>query len=281
MGKSDKSAKTLMVVHRKHIGAWILGCITLLLLLLLVYASVSAKIIDGKVFFHYLFYADVISGTKNALLVGTLSLMMASGIGLFIALARLSGNPILKTVSTGYVYVFRGVPMLIQILFWFNAVPIMFPEVNITLPFMSEPIINAKMIDIISPFWAALLGIGLAESAYMAEIIRGGIQAVDKGQREAAAALGMRRHQIMAHVIIPQVIRIIIPNTGNEYINLLKSTSLAMTIGYMEVLRVVTNIYSATFEVVELLCVAGFWYLILGAFATGLQTMFEKLYPNR
>lgn len=269
------------VVHRKNWGAWFLGCITLALLALLVYAGIKAKIIDGKIFFHYLFSLDVLIGTRNALLVGTLSLIIASGIGLFIALARLSGNPILVVISTGYVYLFRGTPMLIQILFWFNALPIMFPHIYISIPLVNIVLVDAQMIDVVTPFLAALLGIGLAETAYMAEIIRGGIKAVDKGQREAAQALGMRKHQVMSRVIIPQVVRIIIPSTGNEYINLLKSTSLAMTIGYMEVLRVVTNIYSATFEVVELLCVAGFWYLMLGGMATALQTLAEKLYPNR
>ena len=281
MAQAEITRPNFHVVHRKNWGAWMLGIVTLALLALLAYAGVKARIIDGRVFFHYLWNKDVLIGTRNALLVGTLSLAIASGIGLFVALARLSGNPILVTISTGYVYLFRGTPMLIQILFWFNALPIMFPHIHIVIPIVNITLVDARMIDVVTPFLAALLGIGLAETAYMAEIIRGGIRAVDKGQREAAQALGMRSHQVMLKVIIPQVVRIIIPSTGNEYINLLKSTSLAMTIGYMEVLRVVTNIYSATFEVVELLCVAGFWYLVLGAMATGIQTAAEKLLPNR
>ncbi len=272
---------TFKVVHRKNWGAWFVAVVTLALISLLIYASVKARIINGAVFFRYLFSIDVIIGAKNALLVGTLSLLMASILGLFIALARLSGNPILVSVSAGYVYFFRGTPFLIQILFWFNAVPIMFPRIHIVLPFMTTPIIDAPTINVITPFYAALFGIGLAETAYMGEIIRGAIQAIDKGQSEAAMALGMRKRQVMSKIIIPQVIRIIIPNTGNEYLNLLKSTSLAMTIGYMELLRVVTNIYSATFEVVELLCVAGFWYIVLTGIVTALQTMFEKIFPHR
>jgi polar amino acid transport system permease protein len=272
---------TFQVVHRKNWGAWFVAFVTLGLISLLVYASVKARIINVAVFSHYLFSIDVIIGAKNALLVGTLSLLMASILGLFIALARLSGNPILVSVSAGYVYFFRGTPFLIQILFWFNAVPIMFPRIYIALPFMTTPIIDSQTINVITPFYAALFGIGFAETAYMGEIIRGAIQAIEKGQSEAALALGMRRYQVMSKIIIPQVIRIIIPNTGNEYLNLLKSTSLAMTIGYMELLRVVTNIYSATFEVVELLCVAGFWYIVLTGIVTALQTTFEKIFPHR
>lgn len=273
--------QTFQVVPRKNWGAWLVAFVTLSLISLLIYASVKSKIIDATVFFHYLFSIDVIIGAKNALLVGTLSLLMASVLGLFIALARLSGNPILVSLSAAYVYFFRGTPFLIQILFWFNAVPIMFPRIYIALPFMTTPIIDSPTINVITPFYAALLGIGLAETAYMGEIIRGAIQAIEKGQSEAALALGMRRYQVMAKVIIPQVIRIIIPSTGNEYLNLLKSTSLAMTIGYLELLRVVTNIYSATFEVVELLCVAGFWYIVLTGIVTALQTAFEKIFPYR
>lgn len=272
---------TLQVVHRKNWGAWFVAFVTLGLISLLVYASVKSRIINVTVFFHYLFSIDVIIGAKNALLVGTLSLLMASILGLFIALARLSGNPILVSVSAAYVYFFRGTPFLIQILFWFNAVPIMFPRIYIALPFMTTPIIDLPTINVITPFYAALFALGLAETAYMGEIIRGAIQAIEKGQSEAALALGMRRYQVMSKVIIPQLIRIIIPNTGNEYLNLLKSTSLAMTIGYLELLRVVTNIYSATFEVVELLCVAGFWYIVLTGIVTALQTTFEKTFPHR
>ncbi len=272
---------TLQVVHRKNWGAWLVAAVTLSLISLLVYASIKSSILNVTVFLHYLFSKEVIIGAKNALLVGTLSLLMASILGLFIALARLSGNPILVSFSAAYVYFFRGTPFLIQILFWFNAVPIMFPRIHIALPFMNTPVIDSQTINVITPFYAALFGIGLAETAYMGEIIRGAIQAVDKGQSEAALALGMRRYQVMCKVVIPQVIRIIIPNTGNEYLNLLKSTSLAMTIGYMELLRVVTNIYSATFEVVELLCVAGFWYIVLAGIVTALQTTFEKIFPYR
>lgn len=273
--------RTFQVVHRKNWGAWFVAFVTISLISLFVYASVKSRILDVTVFSHYLFSIDVIIGAKNALLVGTLSLLMASILGLFIALARLSGNPILVCVSTAYVYFFRGTPFLIQILFWFNAVPIMFPNIYIALPFMTNPIIDSPTIDVITPFYAALFALGLAETAYMGEIIRGAIQAIEKGQSEAALALGMRRYQVMSKVIIPQLIRIIIPNTGNEYLNLVKSTSLAMTIGYLELLRVVTNIYSATFQVVELLCVAGFWYIVLAGIVTALQTAFEKMFPYR
>lgn len=269
------------VVRRKSWGAWLIGCLTLFMLFLIVRASIEARILDVEVFFDYLFSLDILIGAKNALLVGTMSLLIATGIGFFVAIARLSANPILKTVSAGYVYLFRGTPMLIQILFWYNALPIMFPRIYIALPLTGAVLVDVQMIDVVTPFRAALLGISLAETAYMSEIVRGAIGAFDTGQRDAALALGMRRYQATLWVVLPQVARTIIPSAGNEYINLMKSTSLAMSIGYMEVLRVATNIYYSSFEVVELLCVAAFWYLVLGAFATLLQSVFERLYPVR
>lgn len=132
------------------------------------------------------------------------------------------------------------------------------------------------MVNLISPFVAAVAGLAIAESAYMAEIIRGGFLAIDRGHIEAATSMGLSRRQILSEIILPQLRIIIFPSIGNEYIRVLKSTSLAMTIGYSEVLRVVTDIYSSSYEVVELLSVAIFWYLVLACFVTILQHYLEK-----
>jgi polar amino acid transport system permease protein len=236
---------------------------------------------DLTVFAEYLFNGQILTGAWNALVLGTLALLIAGVIGLIAALMRVSGNPILVSVAAAYVYLFRGTPMLIQLLFWFNALPTMFSRVYIALPFMDAPLVDLPMTAVVTPFVAALFGLSLAEGAYMSEVIRGGILAVDQGQRAAARAIGMTGGQVLRHVVIPQAGRIIIPATGNQYIMLLKSTSLASTIGYLEILRIATDVYSANFRVVELLAVAAFWYLVLTAFATAIQTTLEKLFPQR
>jgi len=177
------------------------------------------------------------------------------------------------------VYLFRGTPMLIQLIFWFNAFPIMFPNLHVEVA--GWVLVSVPMTQLITPYAAALLGLSLAEGAYMSEIIRGGILAVDSGQRDAARSLGMTGMMLMRRIVIPQASRIIVPATGNQYIMLLKSTSLASTIGYLELLRITTDIYAANFRVVELLVVAAFWYLVMTAFATAIQTGLEKLYPHR
>jgi len=275
------AAPSPRIVHRKNRAAWLAGTGTLFLLLLLLRACIRARVVAWDIFFRYLFDAEILLGVGNAFLIGTLSLLLASALGFGVAIARMSGNPILTVLSAAYVYLFRGIPMLLQIIFWYNSLPIMFPRIHIVVPLLRLTLVDVQMIDVVTPFRAALIGISLAETAYMAEIIRGGISSIDRGQREAALALGLRRGQVMRRVILPQAFRTILPSVGNEYINLMKSTSLAMTIGFMEVLRVVTNIYYTTFEVVELLCVACFWYLFLGSFATLLQTVAERLYPKR
>ncbi|UPG74766.1 amino acid ABC transporter permease (plasmid) [Roseomonas gilardii subsp. gilardii] len=271
----------LPIVHRRQWGGWILGAIALLLVLAVVTGGARARLIEPSILLEYIFSPLVLQGALNAVVLGTTALVFATAIGFISALMRLSGNPILVGLAAVYVYLFRGTPMLIQLIFWFNAVPTMLAEIHITLPFMETPLIAAPTTSVVTPFVAALAALSLAEGAYMSEIIRGGIQAVDQGQRAAARALGMTGRTVMAQVVVPQAGRIILPAVGNQYIMLLKSTSLASAIGYLELLRIVTDIYSSNFRVVELLTVAAFWYLVMTAFATLLQTALEKRYPIR
>ena len=269
------------IIRRRRWGAWLLGVAVLLSILVILIAGARARIIDVDVFLHYLASGEVLVGARNAILVGTVSMVVALTVGLVAALMRLSGNPILSAVSATYVYFFRGTPMLIQILFWYNAFPTMFPQLYLAIPFTDIVLVNERMPLVITPFIAAVAGLGLAEGAYMSEIIRGGILAVDKGQQAAAKALGMTQGKIYGRVVIPQAARIVIPATGNQYIMLLKSTSLASVIGFLELLRITQGIYSANFQVVELLAVAAFWYLAMTAIVTAIQTALEKVFPVR
>lgn len=269
------------VVHRRQWGAWIFGALVLLALGLIVRAAIASKVIDLSVFFEYVFSKNILIGASHSVMLGTIALLLAVAVGLLVAMMRVSGNPILVGFAATYVYLFRGTPMLIQLIFWFNAFPIMFPQLHLAVPFTDLVLVSLPMTQVITPYAAALAGLALAEGAYMAEIIRGGFLAVDAGQRDAARAIGMTHATVMRKVVIPQAARIVVPATGNQYIMLLKSTSLASAIGYLELLRITTDIYAANFRVVELLAVAGFWYLVMTAFATALQTTLEKLYPHR
>jgi polar amino acid transport system permease protein len=267
------------IVHRRHWGAWIFGALVLLAVGAVLKAAVSARILDLGIVGQYVFSRQIVTGAVNSLALGTVALLIAVAVGLATALMRVSGNPILVAVSSTYVYLFRGTPMLIQLIFWFNAFPTMFKQLHLEL--FGVVLVSVPMTQVITPYAAALLGLSLAEGAYMAEIIRGGILAVDAGQRDAARSLGMTGMQLMCRIVIPQASRIIVPATGNQYIMLLKSTSLASAIGYLELLRITTDIYASNFRVVELLTVAAFWYLVMTAFATAIQTGLEKRFPHR
>lgn len=267
------------IVHRRHWGAWLFGALVLLAVAAMLKAAVSARILDLGIVGEYLFSRQIVTGAINSLALGTVALLIAVAVGLVAALMRVSGNPILVAFSATYVYLFRGTPMLIQLIFWFNAFPTMFKQLHLEL--FGVVLVSVPMTQVITPYAAALLGLSLAEGAYMAEIIRGGILAVDAGQRDAARSLGMTGMQLMRRIVIPQASRIIVPATGNQYIMLLKSTSLASAIGYLELLRITTDIYASNFRVVELLTVAAFWYLVMTAFATAIQTGLEKRFPHR
>jgi len=272
---------SLPIIYRRAWGSQIFGLFVLAVLAIIFIAAWQRQIIDARVFAAYIFNPAILTGAINAVILGTLALLLAGLIGFVSALMRLSHNPILSSLSAIYVYFFRGTPMLIQLLFWFNAVPTIFPVIYLHLPFMDAPLIDAATPRVITPFLAALFGLALAEGAYMSEVIRGGILAVDQGQRSAATALGMTKRQVLMQVVIPQAGRIIIPTTGNQYIMLLKSTSLAMAIGYQELTRITMDIYSSNFRTAELLAIAAFWYLVMTAFATALQTLCEKVFPPR
>ena len=271
----------LPIIHRRQWGGWVLGAAALLLVGAVIVGGARAQIMEPAVLLDYVASPLVLQGAVNALVLGTAALVLATLVGFVSALMRLSGNPILAALSAGYVYLFRGTPMLIQLIFWFNAVPTMLPEIHLSLPFPGLPALAVQTTSLVTPFVAAIAALSLAEGAYMSEIIRGGIQAVDQGQRAAARALGMTQATVMAQVVVPQAGRIILPAVGNQYIMLLKSTSLASAIGYLELLRIVTDIYSSNFRVVELLVVAAFWYLVMTAFVTLLQTALEKRFPIR
>jgi polar amino acid transport system permease protein len=271
----------LPIVPQRRWGGWVVGGLAVAFVAAIIWGGIRSRILDLTIIGEYLFNPLIVAGALNALILGTLALAISSVIGLISALMRLSGNPILSGLSAVYVYLFRGTPMLIQLVFWFNAVPTMFPTITISLPFVPGPLFETPTTVVVTPFLAALAGLSLAEGAYMSEIMRAGILAVDQGQRSAATALGMTQRQVFTHIVAPQAGRIIVPACGNQYIMLLKSTSLASTIGYPEMLRVVTDIYSSNFRVVELLTVAAIWYLALTALATVVQTGLEKRFPPR
>jgi polar amino acid transport system permease protein len=201
-------------------------------------------------------------------------------LGVTFAVMRLSKNPVLSVVSSFYIWFFRGTPVLVQLLFWYNAVPQVFKTLTIAIPGTGVTLYTTPMVSFMTPFMAAFLGLGLNEGAYMAEIVRAGILSVDEGQTEAAHALGMTSSLTMRRIVLPQAMRVIIPPTGNEFISMLKTSSLASVILFHELARAASDIYSVNFLVFELLVVISIWYLLLTTVASIGQYYIERRYAR-
>jgi polar amino acid transport system permease protein len=183
-------------------------------------------------------------------------------LGVGLAVMRLSPNPLVKGASGLYVWFFRGTPVLVQLLFW-NFISALYPTISLGLPFGGPDLLHGDANTLITPFTAAILGLGLNQAAYQAEIVRGGVLAVEEGQAEAAKALGMTRLQTMRRIVLPQAMRAIIPPTGNEVISMLKTSSLVSVIAYPELLYSAQLIYAVNFRQIPLLLVVCIWYLFV------------------
>ncbi|MDQ1403519.1 MAG: polar amino acid transport system permease protein [Actinomycetota bacterium] len=243
-------------------------------------AALASHFVDGRVVRQYLFSPLILKGARNTVLVAILSQVVGVILGVIFAVMRLTKNPVLKAVSGFYIWFFRGTPVLLQLFFWFNGVPSVFKHLTIALPFTHVVLYSTPMTTFMTPFMAAFLGLALNEGAYMAEIVRAGIMSVDEGQVEAASALGMTSGATTRRIVLPQAMRVIIPPTGNEFISMLKTSSLASTITYVELLRAAGDIYSTNLQPVPLLVDAAIWYLAMTTVASIGQHYLERHYAR-
>jgi polar amino acid transport system permease protein len=235
------------------------ACVALLVIGL-AWSFVANPRIHWTVVGDYLFSRDILDGVLMTIVLTVYAMATGVFIGIALALMRLSDDWFLSGFARSYVTVMRGIPALVQLIFWYNLSAI-FPHIGFSLPGVGSMFVDAN--KAITPMTAAVLGLGLCEGAYMAEIVRGGILGIDAGQREAALAVGLSRAQAMRKVILPQALRIIVPPTGNQVIGMMKLTSLASVISFTELLTSAQLIFNRTFEVIPLLIVASLWYLAL------------------
>ncbi|MDP9075384.1 MAG: amino acid ABC transporter permease [Actinomycetota bacterium] len=270
----------MVAVPLRHWGRWVAAAVLLVLLVLFIRLVIDSHFADLSVVRHFLFNKSILQGLRNTVIISVLAQATGVVLGVGLAVMRLSRNPVLSVTSWLYIWLFRGTPVLVQLLFWFNAVPAVFKVFAISIPFTHLVLYHKPMVKFMTPFMAALLGLGLNEGAYMAEIVRAGIVSVDEGQTEAAQALGMRSGLVLRRVVLPQAMRVIIPPTGNEFISMLKTSSLASAVLYGELLRRAGDIYSTNLRVVELLIDASIWYLVLTSLATVGQYYLERRFAR-
>jgi polar amino acid transport system permease protein len=257
--QSNSTAKK--VVRVRHWERWLMAAVVLVGAAMATNALVTEKGFQFGVVGQYLFSRQILSGVVLTIELTVIAMAIGIVLGIFLAVIRTSANPILAGASGGYIWFFRGTPLLVQLIFWYNLAAI-FPKVGIGIPFGAQ-FVTGSANSLVAPLTAAILGLGLNEAAYMAEIVRAGMLSVNKGQVEAAQSLGMTQSQTLRKVVLPQAMRIIVPPTGNETISMLKNTSLVSVLAIAELLYSAEIIYSRTYQTIPLLIDASIWYLVL------------------
>jgi len=258
------------VIHRRP-GARILTVITATGAAIVVLGVIEVVVGSGQLHWQvvaqYFFAPAMLRGVGTTLMLTIVSLLGSMILGTILAAMRISKNVVLQAIAVGYIWFFRGTPLLVQIVFWFNL--------GLFLPSLNLPGLSISTNALITPTTAALLGLLLNVSAFMCEIIRGGLLAVDTGQTEAALSIGMTPGRALRTIVLPQALRVILPTAGNLAIDLMKATSLVYVIGTKEIMGTVQSISSQTFYVIEMLIVGSLWYLLLVSVASFGQSRLE------
>ncbi len=263
---------TMPVARELHWRRWLAAAAILVVL-----AAIGRAFAGGQIEWSYvgrfLTAKVILDGIVNTMVMAVLAMALGIVLGVVVAIMRLSPNPVLQSVAAGYTWLFRGTPLILQLLLWFNLA-LVFPTIGI------PGLWSVRAVDIMTPFLSALLGLGINQGAYTSEVMRAGMLSVDVGQYEAAQAIGMGRLRALRRIILPQAMRVVIPPLGNEFIGMVKATSLASVIQYPEVLHNAENIYYANSRVIELLIVAGLWYLLVVSILTPLQMLLERRFAR-
>lgn len=281
----------IKAVPVRHPGRWVAIAVIALVTAMFLNMLLTNPAFDWEFMVRNMFRAPVIEGVRTTLLMTVMSMVLGVALGVMFAVMRLSPNPIVATVAWSYIWFFRAVPRIV-LLTLFGNLGILYGRYEIGFPF-DRQIANLLGIDwsariwgldarqIVSGFMAGLLGLALSEAAYMAEIVRAGIQSVSPGQAEAASALGMSRGQTMLRVVLPQAMRVIVPPTGNETIAMLKDTSLLIAVPVSnELFFQLQAIGARTFQVFPMLVAACLWYLVLTSVLMVAQYFLEKRFSR-
>ncbi|MFJ8801977.1 amino acid ABC transporter permease [Streptomyces sp. NPDC102487] len=273
----EPQAEDLEVVPVRNYGRWIAAALSLLALAGLVGSLAKNRNLHWNVIGDYLFAPLIFDGLTTTLWLTAAAMALGLGIGTMIAVMRLSTSPVLYGLATFFVWIFRGTPLLVQIIFWGYAAAL-YQYVKIGVPFTDITFFQAETNSLLTPAIAALLALGLNEAAYASEIVRAGIQSVDPGQAEAAHSLGMRPALTTRRIVLPQAMRVIIPPMGNETINMLKMTALVSVISAHDLMSNIQDVYAQNYQVIPMLVVASIWYLILVTLLSVPQAWLERRY---
>ena len=268
------------LIHARPVprpSLWIWSGVVLLLVAMLVHGLLTNPNYRWDVVGQHLLDPRIVSGLGWTLLLTVGAMALGITLAVTTAIMRMGTNPILRGVAWAYIWFFRGTPVITQLTFW-GLLGVLYPKIVLGIPFGPEWAIDVN--DVMrGGLIAAILGLGLNEGAYLSEIVRSGLNSVDKGQWEASTALGMKRGTTLRRIVIPQAMRVIVPPTGNETISMLKTTSLVMAVPFMMELQFVSGaIGNKLFLPVPLLLVAAIWYLVITSILMVGQARLEAFY---
>ncbi|MEU5001404.1 amino acid ABC transporter permease [Streptomyces sp. NPDC021622] len=256
------------IVPQRRAGQWAAAAVVLVLLGLAVNSVVRNDAFQWDVVGEHFTSASVLRGLWLTLWLTAVVMVLGFALGTLLAAGRLSANPVLRGVSWGYVWLFRSMPILVQLLFWFN--------IGALYPYL----FGVKTVNLLGPISIAVIGLTLHEAAYAAEVVRGGILSVDRGQIEAAQALGLGRWRRWRRIVLPQAMRSIVPPAGNMLIGTLKGTSIVSVIAVQDLLYSVQLVYHRTYQVIPLLLVATIWYVVVTSLLSVGQYYVERHYAR-
>lgn len=258
----------------RHYGRWVTTIFLLLVAMVMAKSLITNPRFRWGIVNEYILSTPILEGLRLTLLLTVVAQVLGVLIGIILAIMRLSSNRVLSRAAWIYIWFFRGTPLLVQLIFWYN-ISALYPEIAIGIPF-GPTFWQGNANELITPFAVAILGLALNEGAYMAEIVRGGILGIDQGQSESAKALGMTHMQTLRRIILPQAVKVIIPPTGNQTILMLKTTSLVSVLALADLLYTAQTIYARTFETMPLLLVVSLWYLGITSVLTFGQFFLER-----
>ncbi|MFE0461320.1 amino acid ABC transporter permease [Kitasatospora sp. NPDC058965] len=267
------------IVARRRPGRLLAAALVLLLVAVALQSLVRNAAFQWAVVGRYFTSAAVLDGLALTLWLTAATLALGFVLGTLLAVGRMSANPVLKSVSWAYIWVFRSTPPLVQLLFFFN-IGALYPTLSLRLPFGGPELLHARTVNLLGPTVTAVIGLTLLEAAFAAEVVRGGILSVERGQLEAAQALGLGRVRVLRRIVLPQAMRSIVPAAGNMLIGALKGTSIVSVLAVHDLLYSVQLIYNQTYQIIPLLLVATLWYLVLtGVLAVG-QHYLERYFAR-
>lgn len=266
------SSRVPVVIKRPHWGSTLAGAGAVIVIVLVALLVGQSQNVQWGAIAPYMIDPSILSGIVLTLQLTAAAMMVGTALGAVLAAMAVSRNIVLNSIAAGFVWIFRGVPLIVQIFFWFN--------IGLFVPNLQFGSTVVSINDIVTPVVAGLLALGLHEAANMSEVIRSGLLSVDPGQHDASKALGLTRTRALLGIILPQAIRVIVPPTGNQAIGMLKASAIVSVIGMQDLLTQAQHIYARNFLVIELLIVASIWYLILTTIASVGQHYLER-YFNR